>query len=187
MIRKLLVMVALVLGLTTGASAIDDGVVLGLEPGLRFVVRIDEAGKVSADPDGAASLTSLDQNVLEQLAGAYQDPEKIAQSSGAKAAMFRSDGIRSAPIEPDAIRVSLFRLTRRDGAVETLLVFENGYDQALRYRARMTSGGRTQPTDVCTVLPHLRGYEHWPHGIERIDLSGFALTPYRQGTPPTCE
>ena len=91
------------------------------------------------------------------------------------------------PIAGDQLRISLFRLTRRDGAVETLLVLENGYDRALRYRARMIVDGRSQPTDVCTVLPRLRGYEHWPHAIERMELSDFALVGYRPGTPPVCE
>jgi hypothetical protein len=185
MIRKLLALFALVVGLSTAAWAADGAV--SLEPGGRFVVRIDEAGAVAVEPDGAASLSSLDQNVLQQLAQAYLDPEKLAQSSGANAAMFRSEDVTPDPIAGDQVRISLFRLTRRDGVVETLLVLENGYDQALRYRARMTSEGRGRPTDVCTVLPRLRGYEHWPQAIERLDLRDFALVPYRQGTPPTCQ
>jgi hypothetical protein len=185
MIRKLLTLFALVVGLSTAAWAADDAV--SLEPGGRFVVRLDDAGAVSVEPAGSASLPNLDQNVLVQLSQAYLDPEKLAQSSGDNAAVFRSEGVTPDPIAGGQVRVSLFKLTRRDGAVETLLVLENGYNQALRYRARMRSDGRSRPTDVCTVLPRLRGYEHWPHAIERIELSEFELVPYRQGMPPVCE
>ena len=66
-------------------------------------------------------------------------------------------------------------------------MFETGNAGAWRSRASVTRGRRTERTDVCTVLPGLRGYEHWPYSIDRIDLSDFALVPYRAGSAPVCE
>ena len=51
----------------------------------------------------------------------------------------------------------------------------------------MVRGGEDEPTDVCAVLPMLRGYEHWPYPIDRIELTKLTLIPYRQGDNPTCE
>jgi len=68
-----------------------------------------------------------------------------------------------------------------------LLVIENGQGRALRYRAGMTVNGQERHTDVCVVLPRLPSYEHWPHPIERLELSDFRFVPWVAGTPPTCE
>jgi hypothetical protein len=68
-----------------------------------------------------------------------------------------------------------------------LLLIENGYDRGLRYRATIYRRGRSEPTDVCVVIPERRGYEHWPYPIDRIELSGLTLFPLREGDPLTCE
>ena len=185
--RKLLIVLAMLLGLSSAAWALDDVLFVGLTPGAKFVVQLDEAGKVAAEPDGTARLSDLDRDILAQFADHYDDPEKLAQASGPNAAILRSENVGPAPVEPGRVRVSFFRMTGRHGLPETLLVFENGYDRALRYRASVTRGRRTERTDVCTVLPGLRGYEHWPYSIDRIDLSDFALVPYRAGSAPVCE
>lgn len=185
--RKLLIALAILAGLSSAAWALDDVVFLGLEPGAKFVVRVDDTGKVAVSPDGAARLSDLDRNILGAFAEYYDDPEKLPEASGPNAALFRAEDAGPQPIERGVVRISFFRMTGRNGLPETLLVLENGYERALRYRARMVRGERAQPTDVCTVLPGLRGYEHWPYSIDRIDLSEFALVPYRDGTPPVCE
>ena len=69
----------------------------------------------------------------------------------------------------------------------TVLVVENGLPRAIAYRARMTVDGRTHSTDVCVVMPGLPSYEHWPHPIERIELSDFRFVPWQPGQRPTCE
>ena len=69
----------------------------------------------------------------------------------------------------------------------SMLVVENGQRRALRYRARMTVGGRTHSTDVCVVLPHLPSYEYWPDPVERLELSDFRFIPWTEGRAPTCE
>ncbi|HYD25634.1 MAG TPA: hypothetical protein VEB68_12645 [Croceibacterium sp.] len=187
--RKLLIALAVLLGLSSAAWAqFEDLRNAAIVPGGRMLVRFDEAGNVSFTPDGGARLAEIDQRALRELGIRYDDPEQLAQSSGPNAAIIRSsDGSGPPPVERGLVRISLFAVTGRDGSPETLLVLENGYDQALRYRALMTRGRSNQPTDVCIVLPRLRGYEHWPYRIDRLDLRGFALVPYGEGTAPVCE
>jgi hypothetical protein len=192
--RNWLVGLALVAGLGSPAAASDDGKVQGLEdvnllglgPGTRFVLQIDDAGRVTVAPAGAPQLSNLDQNVAKQIADTYGDPEKLAEASGPNATMIDGGNAKAQPIPKDVIRVSFFELTGSDGKSATLLVFENGYDRALRYKASLIRGDKSAPTDVCTVLPHLRSYEQWPYPVDRIDLREFALVPYQAGTYPVC-
>jgi hypothetical protein len=185
-LRKLLIALSILIGLSSAAWALEDVLFLGLEPGARFVVEVDDAGEVTVTPDGTARLSDLDRDVLRQFADTYDDPEKLAEMIGPNAAIIRSDMAQPRPVEPGLVRISFFRMTGRNGLPETLLLLENGYDSGFRYRAQMVRGERTEPTDVCMVLPRLRGYEHWPYSIDRINLSEFALVPYRAGTAPAC-
>jgi hypothetical protein len=73
-----------------------------------------------------------------------------------------------------------------DGGKHTLLLIENGYDQGFSYRAIMRIGRRSEPTDVCTVLPNLRSLEHWPYRIDRIELHDFQMLPWNPGDGPVC-
>ena len=87
------------------------------------------------------------------------------------------------PIPPGEVRLRFLSIDGR----QALLVVENGHGRALRYRARMTVDGRTQHTDVCVVLPRLPSYEHWPHPIQRLELTAFEFIPWAPGRNPTCE
>jgi hypothetical protein len=190
--RKLLIALALTLAASSPARAQDEGFIddvqlVGLEPNLRVMLRIDESGEVSFAPDGAADMAAIDRSALQALGVLYDDPARLAEATGANAVAIQSTGVAAAPLAAGVIRLSMFAVTERDGRPGTLLVLENGYGQALRYRANMVRGRRSEPTDVCTVLPRLRGYEHWPYRIDRLDLTGFELVPYRDGTPPVCE
>jgi hypothetical protein len=190
--RKLLI--ALVLTLAAGSPAraqedafIGDVELVGLEPNLRIVLRIDETGAVSFAPDGAADMAAIDRNALQAIGVIYDDPAKRAEAMGPNSVSLPNNGVAAAPLAAGIIRISMFAVTERDGYPGTLLVLENGYGQALRYRASMVRGRRSAPTDVCTVPPRLRGYEHWPYHIDRLDLTGFELVPYPEGTAPVCE
>jgi hypothetical protein len=68
-----------------------------------------------------------------------------------------------------------------------LLSLENGYDGALRYRAVLRNGDRSQPTDVCIVIPHKFGFEHWPYPFDRVELSDLRIIPWHAGDAVTCE
>jgi hypothetical protein len=69
---------------------------------------------------------------------------------------------------------------------QRLLAVENGYDQALAYRARLHIGKRTQSTTVCTVAPHKRTIEHWEYAVDWIELQDAHLIAWRPGEPPRC-
>ena len=88
----------------------------------------------------------------------------------------------AAPVAPNRITLRFHSIAGQ----HSMLILENGYDRAIVYRARMTLGDRTTPTDVCLVMPGRRGYEHWPHSIDRLDLSDFSVTEWREGDPVTC-
>jgi hypothetical protein len=92
-------------------------------------------------------------------------------------------GAQVPPVDRGAVNLRLMAIADR----HALLIVENGYGEALVYRARMTQSGNTRPTDVCVVLPANRSYEHWPHPIDRIELSDFSLIPWNEGDQPTCE
>ncbi|HEY8571826.1 hypothetical protein [Phenylobacterium sp.] len=68
------------------------------------------------------------------------------------------------------------------GDGDLMMKVESGIDQAFDYRAVLVhevSAGRWtgEPTSVCTVLPLLSSYEHWPKRPQArgIILSDFAL------------
>jgi len=54
---------------------------------------------------------------------------------------------------------------------ESMLQVENGYDRVFHYRAVIERGDRSMPTTICTVVPHITGFESWPHAIDRLELS----------------
>ena len=190
--RKLLIALALMLAPGSPAWAEENGLLgdvylVGLQPNLRIVLRIDAAGEGSFDPDGATEMSAIDKDALQTMGVMYDDPAKLAEATGANSVVIPSNGVDAPPLAADEIRLSMFSVTERDGSPGTLLVLENGYDRALRYRASIVRGRDSEPTDVCTVRPRLRGYEHWPYRIDRLDLTGFALVPYREGSRPVCE
>ena len=64
---------------------------------------------------------------------------------------------------------------------DVLMKVQSGIDQAFDYRAKLVhpvGPGRwlAEPTSVCTVLPLLTGYEHWP---KRGATSGIVLSDLR--------
>lgn len=87
------------------------------------------------------------------------------------------------PVETGVVHLRFMSIAGR----HALLVVENSYDSALAYRARLTEQGETRHTDVCVVVPRLRSYEHWPHTVERLQLSDFRLVPWEEGRPVTCQ
>ncbi len=92
-------------------------------------------------------------------------------------------GIEPAPSPANAIKLS-FLIAPETG--HSVLVVENGYAQALTYRARITSRGHSAPTDVCLVLPMKRSYEDWPYVIEKVELDDFQLKPWSEADGIPC-
>lgn len=86
------------------------------------------------------------------------------------------------PVEPNVVHVKFLSIAGR----HSLLVVENGYDRAIFYRARITSHGRSQLTDVCIVTPHYRTFEHWPYPIDRMEISEMRFVDWKGGDTVPC-
>jgi hypothetical protein len=68
-----------------------------------------------------------------------------------------------------------FSFTRMNGN-QRMLFIQNGYDRSFHFTARMFLGKKSAPTSICTIPPHLASFEHWPHPIDRLELSAPALS-----------
>jgi hypothetical protein len=152
---------------------------ISLAPGDAVVVRIDEGGVAAAPERNEARWTRFDLVAARQLAG--MTPPKTPMDHDIP--IMGTAEARPDPIPNNEVRFRFLTIADR----HALLVVENGQDRALAYRARMTVRGETRPTDVCVVLPGLPSYEHWPHTIERIELSDFRFVPWPPGRSATCE
>jgi len=77
----------------------------------------------------------------------------------------------------DRLRITMRQVPGiRPGSPEnTALFISNGYASIFRYRALMSAHGRSAPTDVCDVAPHMMGREDWPYALEQLDLSDLRL------------
>ncbi len=174
MIRFIVVMAAL--GLLAGPARAADTV--SLRPGEAITILIDDGGRVSVEKGGAArTMTDEDKGMVRDLLVNHPD------AFGPRAAIVTAEqALPAPPVTRGEVRFSFLGLGN-----DRLLIVENGYERGLRYRAVMHRGDRSAPTDVCVVVPRRRSYEHWPHPIDRIDLSAMALVPYREGELPSCE
>lgn len=161
-------------------AAAQDIPAMSLAPGEAVTVRFDDGGRVGEPERGPAHWGRFDLVAARHLAGMTPPdaPVPVATPMGTPA-----DGSRPDPIPPNEVRVRFLSIAGQ----HMLLVVENGQDRALAFRARMTVGGQSRHTDVCIVLPHLPSYEHWPHPIERLELSDFRFVPWISGRAPTCE
>lgn len=153
--------------------------ILSLRTGQALIVTVDDAGEISiVGIEIAPPLSALDAAAVRDLVANHQG------AVGSTAAPVRLELPQPPPLPRDRIRIAL---VEQGGGKARLLIIQNGYDRGFRYRAALQRGGRSEPTDVCTVLPGIRGYEHWPYKFDRIDLSDLRLVPMREGEPPTCE
>jgi hypothetical protein len=159
-------------------AAAQDIPAISLAPGEAVTVHFDDGGRVGAPVRGRAALSRYDIVAARQLAGMTPPDAPVAEAMP----VGDVDGIGPDPIPAGEVRIRFMSIAGR----HALLVVENGQGRALTYRARMTANGRTRSTDVCIVLPHLPSYEHWPHEIERLELSDFRFIPWAPGRAPTC-
>ena len=151
---------------------------VALTPGDAAAIRIGDDGAISSSAQpGAADWTPMDLMAARRLSG-----EPIPDRPVPYAVVIHGDKLNPPPPEPGLLRVKLLSIAGR----HSLLVLENGYDHAIVYRARMTHDGQTRPTDVCLVIPNQRGYEHWPHVIDRLEIYDVHLVEWRQGDPVPC-
>ncbi|MET1110984.1 MAG: hypothetical protein ABWX67_05585 [Allosphingosinicella sp.] len=173
---RLLALAAALLAFPAAARDIPN---IRLAPGESVTVRFDDGGRVGEPSRERAKWTRYDVLAARELAG--MTPPQDAMPEGIP--LRELDGVKPEPIPADEVRVRFMSI----GDKHALLVVENGQGRGLRYRARMTAGGVTKPTDVCIVLPRRPSYEHWPYRIERIELSDFEFIPWNADRLPTCD
>ena len=152
-------------------------VTLGSEEAI--TLRLDESGATLArENPGRAEWTPFDLAVARHLSGL--EPPK----GPAPAMVLPGDAaMPPAPaVQPGRLRLRFMSIAGR----HSILILENGYDRAIVFRARMTRGGETRPTDVCLVTPMRFGFEHWPHPVDRIEISDVHFVPWQPGDPVPC-
>ena len=150
-----------------------------LEPGDAAAFRIEADGSTAVSPErGGAEWTAFDVAAARHLSGL-----PIPAQAVPFATVLHGDVMPpEPPVEPDRVRVKLLSIAGQ----HSLLVVENGYDRAIAYRARMSRGDRSAPTDVCLVIPRKHGFEHWPHVIDRLEIYDMRFVVWREGDPIPC-
>jgi hypothetical protein len=152
---------------------------IALVPGEAVTFRIDQASGAVSPERGRADWQSFDVAVARHLSGI-----PVPDAPVPFATPLPSGGAMPAepPVVSGRVRAKLLSIAGQ----HSLLVLENGYARAIAYRARMTRGGRSAPTDVCVVIPHRHGFEHWPHSIDRLEIYDFRFVEWKAGDPVTC-
>lgn len=161
-------------------AAAQETAAVTLAPGESVTVRIDDGGVIGAPERGRAEWTPYDIAAARHLSGIPTPGSAVPYATP----LPRGGGIPAEPaVEPGRLQFKFLSIAGR----HSLLAIENGYAQALAYRARMTRGDQTRTTDVCIVIPGRHGYEHWPHTIDRLELSDFRFVAWRPGDPVPCQ
>jgi hypothetical protein len=157
----------------------QDRLPVTLAPEEAIILRLDESGATFArENPGRAEWTPFDLAVARHLAGV------VPPKGPAPAMDLPADGsLPPAPaVQPDRLRLRFMSIAGQ----HSILILENGYGRGIVYRARITRGADTRPTDVCLVVPMRFGFEHWPYPLERIEISDVHLVPWRTGDPVPC-
>jgi hypothetical protein len=155
---------------------------VALAAGEEATIAFDDGGRTLVTARGrAAPLSAFDQAALRNLT---TGPAEDALGPNSRALTERELLQSPPPIPAAAVRIVFVPVA---GGKSTLLILENGHERAVAYRARIVRPGRAaEATDVCTVMPERRSYEHWPYPIERIELTQIRLEAW-DGGPPRCE
>ena len=177
MAMKMLALLGALLAIPAAAAA-QPPAPIALAPGEAISLSIGADGAVAAGPRERGDWTPFDLAAARHLSGQPIPDQPVPYASpipGTAAPL-------APPVAPNMVRVKLLSVAGQ----HTLLALANGYDRALAYRARITRDGRTNPTDVCLVLPNRHGFEYWPYRIERIELSELHLVPWKDGQAVPC-
>ncbi len=178
--RALLMPLAMTIASPSLARAVPSG--LPLPPGRALTITIDPS-KTPLDVRiialSAAMLDAYGEAMALRMAGVP------CNKPACEAEVLHPGDLSISPPQPQANAVK-FGLLRAPETGHTILVIENGYPQALTYRAQITHHGKTVPTDVCLVIPQGRGYEDWPYAIDEIVLSDFVLKPWTAANGIPC-
>ncbi|HYD36247.1 MAG TPA: hypothetical protein VEA60_01460 [Allosphingosinicella sp.] len=169
-------------GLGGGAAPPPDpGRTLELRPGQTALVRLRPDGRFG--PVERAEAAEAPASQMEDVVVRGMASGEIGRS---KQGTLPASPLKHLPSTPaiagDSVRLTL----KRAPGGGTVLVVENGYGELLYYRAWMRTGERGSATSVCEVAPKTPTYEHWPHPIEQLHLTGFGLRPPRSRDEREC-
>ena len=150
---------------------------LPIAPGQQLSFQIgSKTGDITIIAVARAAMTPFDIEATRQVMGIPIPAAPVTQGTEFHA------GIPAAAVTPGQVSVRMVAVGER----ATVLILENGYDRGMIYHAQMVVAGKNSATDVCIVPGGKRIYEHWPFLIERLDLSGFTLVPWKPGDPIPC-
>jgi hypothetical protein len=146
-------------------------------------------------PDGPCEpklRVALEQHLLKQEGGPASggNPGPFMIEPGERLCLLGHPPLKdlhlgAAMVPSEQAKQALVAIELRTTSVGTVLVIRNHFDKPLAYRAIIKRPGQSpEPTSVCTVLPNLRGLEHWPEAVDVIALGDFRLLA--AGAAPEC-
>ena len=164
--------------LTNAAAQPADSVsLLRLLSGSEVTIGLDDQDEPRLEGGPATPLEPGEMDMLLSMLRDHPD------AFGPKSAPLHTD--QALPlIIPERIR---FRFIPLNGGSQSVLVIENGLQRSFMYKARIGRGTRSMVTDVCQVVPSLRGIEHWPYPIDWIEISDIHVVAWNEGDRPRCE
>lgn len=143
-------------------------------PGESVVLSVAADGGLSVISGGRADAVLPDANA-DAMIGVFA-PGGEGENVTGDQAVPSSNGPKLVEPSPKTVRVTFRQAASGE---DMLLVIQNGYDDALTYNAGMMVRGREgaqwSATSVCTVLPGIYAFEHWPHPMFGLSLGGFTL------------
>src|SRR3954447_9173682 len=182
MLRNLFILLGLALMPALAAAQAPRTVTVGR--GDSIIVHVAPDGTLwAAAPTSAPALSNFEAAALAQMRATALTDSQVQPP------IPLDHGSSTTPvIKPGQVRITLRALapSAANPKGEMLLSLENGYDGALQYRALLRNGDRSMPTDVCIVMPHKFGFEHWPYPFERVELSDLRIVPWHEGDAVTC-
>jgi hypothetical protein len=169
-------------------AAAQEPAKIDIRAGETVIVRVgSDGGAVVVSRDAAEPLPAYQAAALRQMVGT-----PIVQDVKSQPALDvrRNGASPEAPVRPNMLRITLRAVPASEGRGpdgDMLLTIDNGYEGATHYRATIIRSDRTTPTDVCSVAPRHRDYEHWPYRFDRMQLFDLRLAAWHEGDVVSCE
>ncbi|MCW3846717.1 hypothetical protein OF829_05660 [Sphingomonas sp. LB-2] len=153
---------------------------IALKPGEAVTIHVTGKDSFEIVNRGPAVLNDYDKAVIREIGkGSYADAPTDTTSPATV-----SDEMPDPPeIRQGVVKLSLVAIPNN----QFMLIVENGYPQALKYRARLLIGDRTGFANVCLVKPVRGTYEHWPFKVDSTEIVGIELREWQQGDAQPCE
>jgi hypothetical protein len=157
----------------------------GLRPWVeedRLMIFPGESVVLAVSADGSLVVETVDraEGILKDEV--ISDLTAVFAPGGAGENATESDVIpRKGAVDIVAVPANRLRVTFRQEAEgeDMLLVIQNGFDDPVLYNAGMLVPEQGQQTwaatSVCTIMPKLMAFEHWPHPILALSLGDFHI------------